>query len=44
VLPPRCAKQHQGATRAKAKQKDMSIDDFDGTPTSGIIGSLKNYL
>jgi hypothetical protein len=22
----------------------MSIDDFDGTPTSGIIGSLQNYL
>jgi parallel beta-helix repeat protein len=29
---------------AEAKQKDMSIDDFDGTPTSGIIGSLQNYL
>ncbi|MFZ9214083.1 MAG: right-handed parallel beta-helix repeat-containing protein, partial [Sediminibacterium sp.] len=29
---------------AEAKQKDMSIDDFDGIPTSGIIGSLQNYL
>jgi parallel beta-helix repeat protein len=29
---------------AEAKQKDMSIDDFDGTPTSVIIGSLQNYL
>jgi parallel beta-helix repeat protein len=29
---------------AEAKQNNMSIDDFDGTPTSGIIGSLQNYL